>query len=357
MSSAEPAADPAGHAAGTLLGGDHRIVGPLTGHHHETYVLRLPGEDGRWKIREPRSGVLHADRRCFHSEEDVICGLAELPVELPVPEVREVGGCRLQRFVEGATLATLTGAEGRVPERYVDQLMPVFGGLGSVRPGRLNVERSCDPADRAEDGDTTYFLGRLVHFAEHRVYRARHATYGSLFAALGVPDEALRRYAERLGMLAPRPFCLLHGDLHRENLIVDGADRLWVIDWELAMLGDPLYDLATHLYLTRYPAEQERSVVERWCAEIERVLPGGSKGYEDDLPRLRAFKCVQSVYTDVIRTAMTLSERPEDPAESARAAAKLVRVLHAARTPLELPSVPDASGAEAALREWLGSTG
>ncbi|CAM5643364.1 hypothetical protein SGRIM128S_09667 [Streptomyces griseomycini] len=35
------------------------------------------------------------------------------------------------------------------------------------------------------------------------------------------------------------------------KFIVDPQGGLWVIDWELAMIGDPLYDLATHLHLMR----------------------------------------------------------------------------------------------------------
>jgi aminoglycoside phosphotransferase (APT) family kinase protein len=370
MSSAEPAAATARHTAVALHGSEHGLEGPLKGYHHETYVLPWPqtdgdgpGEAGRWKCREPRAGLLWFDRRCFASEEELLCALARLPVDLPVPEVRPVGACRLQRFVEGSTLGSLHRSGRPVPDRYVDQLLKVFRELATIRTGSVDVARRCDPADRAVDGDTTHFLDRLVRFVEDRVYRAHHAEYGPLFAALGVPDDALERFGQRLGRLAPRPFCLLHGDLHRENFIVDGDDRLWVIDWELAMLGDPLYDLATHLYLTRYPADQERRVVERWRTEVERVLPGASKGYEQDLPRLHAFKRVQSVYTDVIRTAMTLAERPTRPGPWTlwrpgpwalwRAAVKLRRVLAAARQPLQLPAVPGVLGAVVALRGWL----
>ncbi|NBE51503.1 phosphotransferase [Streptomyces boluensis] len=386
MSSAERVAGSAARStAETLHGSAHGLEGPLKGYHHETYVLPWPqghgegagehgpgehgpgehgpgergpgasGAGGRWKCREPRAGLLWFDRRCFFSEEELLCALARLPVDLPVPEVREVGGCRLQRFIEGRTLGSLHRAGHRVPERYVEQLLQVFGQLATVRPGQVDVARRCDPADRAVGGDTTHFLDRLVRFVDDRVYRAHHATYGSLFAALGIPDDAFTRFGERLGPLAPRPFCLLHGDLHRENFIVDGDRRLWVIDWELAMLGDPLYDLATHLYLTRYPADQERRVVERWCAAAERVLPGASRGYEEDLPWLLAFKRVQSVGTDVIRTAMSLSERSARPGPWAlwRAAAKLRRVLVAAREPLQLAVVPGVLDTATALRSWL----
>ncbi|MFC7309415.1 phosphotransferase [Streptomyces monticola] len=366
MSSAEPAAPPARqHTAVALHGGEHGLEGPLQGYHHDTYVLPWPepdGEDaaraGRWKCREPRPGLLWFDRRCFQSEEELICALSRFrDVDVPVPEVRPVGECKLQRFIEGRTLASMRRSGRRVPEHYVSQLMEVFGQLAKVRPKDLHIERRCEADDRADDGDTNHFIERLVHFVEKRVYRAHQAVYGSLFAALGVPDDALDGLKKRLVGFAPRPFCLLHGDLHRENFIVDGDGRLWVIDWELAMLGDPLYDLATHLYLTRYPARQEKRVVAEWCARVEGVLPGASKGYENDLPRLRAFKCAQSVYTDVIRTAITLGAGPSRPGPwtLVRSAVKLRRVLAAAREPLELPAVPGRLRIARALRDWTAT--
>ncbi|MFE9888290.1 hypothetical protein [Streptomyces scopuliridis] len=41
---------------------------------------------------------------------------------------------------------------------------------------------------------------------------------------------------------------------------------------------------------------------------MERARAGSSYGWEDDLPLLLAYKRVQSVYTDVIRTALLLGE-------------------------------------------------
>jgi 5-methylthioribose kinase len=43
--------------------------------------------------------------------------------------------------------------------------------------------------------------------------------------------------------------CLVHGDFSPKNILTDGA-REWVLDWEVAHLGDPVFDLAfllTHL--------------------------------------------------------------------------------------------------------------
>ena len=48
---------------------------------------------------------------------------------------------------------------------------------------------------------------------------------------------------------------MCHGDLHALNVLVDG-DQLTVIDWELAALGDPAFDIArTKLLLHAVPMD------------------------------------------------------------------------------------------------------
>jgi len=40
------------------------------------------------------------------------------------------------------------------------------------------------------------------------------------------------------------PPYLLHRDLKPTNLLIDEKSKMWIVDWENTILGDPLYDLA-----------------------------------------------------------------------------------------------------------------
>jgi aminoglycoside phosphotransferase (APT) family kinase protein len=42
-----------------------------------------------------------------------------------------------------------------------------------------------------------------------------------------------------------RPRVLCHHDVHAQNMVIDPARRLWLVDWEYAGLGDPVFDLAS----------------------------------------------------------------------------------------------------------------
>ncbi|MFD0439825.1 phosphotransferase family protein [Streptomyces chartreusis] len=348
-----------------MSGGDASAVeGPLEGYHHETYVIPLPDaasededdEDAdpvRAKCRSPRGELLWFDRRCFVSEEQLLQALQGRITG--VPGLIEVGEIRLQRFIEGRTLGSRYAAGRMVPEPVLDQILSLFRQLIHVSPGSLNAERRCLPEDRAEDGDSVGFLEGLVRFAEERVYRDNLDSFEGLFGALGVDGDSFGKLRKNVVVpgLAERPFCLLHADLHRENFVLDRTSRLWTIDWELAMFGDPLYDLATHLYLMRYPVEQERRLTERWCATAEAIRPGSTKGWQDDLPRLLDFKRAQSVFTDVIRATQILDNGGAFswrrwPIEARR----VQRVLARAAVPLGFDKVPSVRTVAASLLDW-----
>ncbi|MGW0824910.1 phosphotransferase family protein [Streptomyces sp. NPDC002845] len=333
------------------------VEGPLSGYHHETYVFPLPDETGgasgsRWKVREPREQLLWFDRRCFFSEENL---LAELQGRIGnIPDVNQVSGIRLQRFIEGATLGSHHASGTPVPEGVLDQILGLFRQMVAVTPDTLLAKRTCEPRDRAPEGDSAGFLDRLICFAEERVYTANLPEYGQLFDDLGLEPDSFKRLRKHVAGLRDRPFCLLHADLHRENMIVDPYGRLWAIDWELAMLGDPLYDLATHLYLMRYPPDQEQLLMGRWRELVEGIRPGSSRGWQDDLPRLLDFKKAQSVFTDVIRTSQSLALAPRADRDRLRKAGwKVWDVLRSAAQPLGIESVPGVLETESALTRWL----
>lgn len=338
--------------ADELSGGATEVKGPLKGYHHETYVFQLPGKEVRVKCREPRDGLLWFDRRCFQSEEQLL-GALRGHVE-HIPDVYDVGGVDLQRFIEGRTLGAGYGSGRPVPPEIFEQIVELFQDMLHVPPAKLGaVGRRCRPEDRPENGDSAGFLERLIHFTEHSVYEENLGGFGELFWSLGVNGDAFKRLREKASGLRSRPFSLLHADLHRENFIIDRSRRLWAIDWELAMVGDPLYDLATHLYLMRYPQRQEQRMKEQWCRLVEEIHPGSSRDHEQDLAVILEYKKAQSVFTDVIRNSLPLrGDKGLVWEHVPRAAWRIQKVLLAAADPLGLPLPPSMRQIVTALVQW-----
>jgi thiamine kinase-like enzyme len=334
--------------ADELVGGNGVVSGPLKGYHHETYVLSMPGETRIVKIREPRDEILWFDRRCFLSEEALLRALHGQISRIPA--IHDVEGMALQGFIEGRTLKRRPWSGRRVPEVVLDQIIDLFEELARITPDMLSVERRCEVKDRAENGDCDGFLERLIVFVEDQVYEKNYAKFGRLFEGLGIDGEAFVQLRKNVSGLRERDFCLLHADLHRENFVLDPFNQLWAIDWELAMLGDPLYDLATNLYLMSYPADQRRRMVDEWSTVVRRVRPRSVQGWEQDLERILDFKRAQSVFTDVIRVSLSL--RDESGINWVRlpsAVRKLQAILTAAAGPLGLVEIPSRSRIAAAL--------
>jgi thiamine kinase len=82
---------------------------------------------------------------------------------------------------------------------------------------------------------------------------------------------------------------LCHHDIHAQNLVTDPAGRLWLVDWEYAGLGDPVFDLAscasqlelsaagTRLLCDEYiraggAVERERLELARWAFDYVQWL-------------------------------------------------------------------------------------
>lgn len=346
--------------AAALVSDEGLLVGPLKGYHHETYAFPLPAADGSgrqtwWKCRDPRAGLFWFDLRAFTSEKALVRALQGSVTRIPAVIDRE--SVSLYTFVEGRTLGEICPPGRPLSEHHVGQLGGLFGELASIQPELVfhSVGLTTGGCPAGWRNDSAAFLTQLIDFTEVDVYQKHLPHYRSLFRDLGIPGGALDGLRAAAEALTPRPFALLHGDLHRENFVVDAGDDLWTIDWELATVGDPLYDLATHLHLMHYPHEAQARIIDVWRRAVESARPGSSEGWRTDLPVLRAYKQAQSVYTDVIRAALVLHGLAGEPGRQQlpRLASRIKGVLGAARRTLELRGEPTTDEVAAAYGRWL----
>jgi len=103
---------------------------------------------------------------------------------------------------------------------------------------------------RADPGTVGTILGRLHNapaisgrFDSFRVveaYAAAASERGRPMPDAFGPAHELARQIESLRAAAPTVTC--HNDLLAANFIDDG-ERVWVVDWEYAGMGDPFFDL------------------------------------------------------------------------------------------------------------------
>ncbi|MEU7427860.1 aminoglycoside phosphotransferase family protein [Streptomyces sp. NPDC040750] len=343
----------------------HRAVATAAereGRHHRDHVVPLTGPVAVALGREPgtlvtvrvaREDAMPLAVRTWRSEPEILRALHGV---LPVPECLAEGeGYAVHSHVDGPLLADVCGPGEPVGAALLADLGRLLASILQVRGPALPPL----PADRPRNHtDSQGFLRTLALLTDRQIRRTHRSRHGGLFVALGVPEDALLRFADRVPAMTRRPYGLLHGDLHRGNLVLPpgGDPALHCLGWERAGYGDPLHDLAVHLVRMRYPDDQWPRAVDAWAAAVRRVRPAAAAGLHKDLPHYVAFEHAQSLYADVIRAARSL-EDSFDRQRLERATDIVRGALRSATEPLRLGRVPERDEIERVLFRRGASAG
>jgi thiamine kinase-like enzyme len=204
------------------------LGGGITNHNFKVYVggdalvLRIGGKD---------TALLGIDRE---NEHEAALMAARLGLG---PEVARFGdGVLVTRFVEGEVGRTDTATVGTMLKRLHEA-----------------------PA----------IAGRFDSFRVVEAYAAAATGRGrSLPDAFGRAHEVARQIEARRAA-ASRVTC--HNDLLAANFIDDG-ERLWLVDWEYAGMGDPFFDLANFAVNNGLDEEGENALLEAYGSADRRAL-------------------------------------------------------------------------------------
>jgi thiamine kinase-like enzyme len=190
----------------------------------EKFVLRIGGKD---------TALLGIDRAAEHAASLVA---AELGVGPEVVAFVEPEGYLVTRFIEGEV-------------------------------GKVEVARAGETLRRVHDGPA--IPGRFDSFRVVEAYGATAAAHG-----VAVPDEyavakeAADTIERRLGTRRLRP---CHNDLLNANFIGDG-ERLRIVDWEYAGMGDPYFDLGNFAVNHELDEDGEAELLDAYGGDEADVL-------------------------------------------------------------------------------------
>jgi thiamine kinase-like enzyme len=186
------------------------IPGGITNHN---FVVRTGRQAYVARLCEERP-LLGISRR-----NEVACQQAAAALGLAPEVVHHEPGLLLSRLVAGRTLAA------------ADIRRPVLIARLAASLGRLH--RSWDA-----------LTGEFLYFCPFQAVQTYARTAARLGADLPAEIDDLLEDARSLSRrIAPFRPVLCHNDLLPANLIDDG-EHLWLVDWEYAGIGHPLFDLA-----------------------------------------------------------------------------------------------------------------
>jgi thiamine kinase-like enzyme len=194
----------------------------------EQVVLRIGGKD---------TALLGIDRSAEHDATRAAAGLGLAP---DVIRFIEPQGYLVTRFVEGAPIS-----EDEV--RKPDKLREVASALRRFHEG--------DP-----------IAGRFDSF---RVVEAYHDTAAERGVTSPPAYTEAKEIADRIevarGVQPPVP---CHNDLLNANFIYDG-DRLWIVDWEYAGMGDRFFDLANFSVNHELTDDENEELLQAYFGEVD----------------------------------------------------------------------------------------
>ena len=247
---------------------------------------------------------------------------------------------QVHEYIEGDVVDVIAPRGVRVPDGLIEHVADFFGSLASVLPEDLPPV----PADWPVDGDCVEFARRLstVTATVHREYWAE---FGWLWQQLGFPSNPLEPIDWFLSR--PRAFRLVHADVHRKNMIHTSDGGFVILDWELALWGDPLYDLVSHLHKMGYLPDEEARTRRSWAA---RQPPEVLSGWSEDLNRYLRHERVKSAIVDSVRYFQVLAEPTTTPEKAEALIANLTTKIAWAREAWGDDRPPDIAEVRRALR-------
>ena len=199
-----------------------RLGGGITNHNfrvdvgEESYVLRIGGKDTQ---------LLGIDRRAEHA---AACAAAAAGVGPEVIAFVEREGALVTRFIDGRPIS-------RDEMRRPDAIAAVAEALARFH-------------------SATALPARFDSFRVVEAYAAAVERHGAKVPA--AYDEAHRLAVRIERIRGPQPPRPCHNDLLNANFIRE-ADRIWIVDWEYAGMGDVFFDLANFAVNHELEAEHE----------------------------------------------------------------------------------------------------
>jgi aminoglycoside phosphotransferase (APT) family kinase protein len=269
------------------------------GYYNHNYVVSHEGET--YLVRVPISNSDSMDFRLIPESE--VLRYLEGKV-FPAPRLLYASpedGFAVHSFVEGAVVNNVWPTSP-VPDWIPQTLAELMAMLHNYHDHGLG--HYC--AHLAVSPDSQSLFHSLIQHVQG-IYRLFYDDYAQYFQRLMIPNDPFAEIIPHAALLQPRPFTFSHCDIHRKNLIVNLEQRsLTILDWELVLITDPVYDITVHFHKMNYTPSQEELFLEHYLAVSPAVSWGAS--LREQLSIYRGLEQIKSAIVDCVRYVKDLRD-------------------------------------------------
>jgi hypothetical protein len=228
------------------------------GYYHDNHVIQCGDQNYVVRVRKLLSEPDVEPR--MYPESSVLVAIAIIDAVTPElvynPPGREY---MVISHLPGRAFAELYPPATRAPDSFVEFVALVMSELYKIRRGSLGEVLPESPWQ--QDSQDSAFLPVLLNWLA-RIYESAGPVTRKCMRALGIPDNPFNATHFRIDH-SRRSFRLCHGDIQRPNFLIAAGDRYALLDWEMAVWGDPVWDIACHMHRAAYPPDQERGALGR----------------------------------------------------------------------------------------------
>ncbi|PUA37667.1 aminoglycoside phosphotransferase family protein [Paenibacillus elgii] len=201
----------------------------------------------------------------FISDQFASCGV-------PMPRIFEVGTCggahySIAEKVAGTPIVAQAGPDIR---GVLPDLVRQFTRMNQIRVEPCSGFGWIRPSGEGSAKTWAEFLASTFDVEQEGFYHGWTSLFESSFLEKDVFDRIYAAMMERIGY-APKERYLVHGDFHFGNMLSQNHAVTGIVDWEMAMYGDFMFDLAV-LHVWAPIAQFPQRVREAW-AEEGRSIP------------------------------------------------------------------------------------
>ncbi len=263
----------------------------LAGFYNDNYRLV---RDGRALLfRFAKKGTVQYDPKPF-AEHDVYNLIDASGISAPkLLYVSTDMSFQVHEFIQGSLIDEICPPGQKITQHHINEITSFYKKIVALD---LNVSNVIS-TDWPQKGPPLIFFEKILE-KSWLTYEEQGRAHREIYDFLGVPKDPFEQFLIRAGQLTKRPWRLIHSDIHRANMIEQENGRLVIIDWELALYGDILYCIASHLHRCRFFADEKEAI----ATSIYKALPEDfQKNFMKDLAFYLDFEALNSVITDTVR--------------------------------------------------------